>query len=177
MNQVIVPLSVFCHELIHEACTNGKSNDDRAFCECECHGEAIMDEYEQTEEVSDSIRIHNALWRCYEMRQNDDIKIGNKFYIVRFYYTNNSRCARVDIDGSIWESQNMKKASPNTELIEHDPNTRISWNFYHSGDSIVWLEKVQSHDVDGVRHVERFDLRKHPNELIENANILTAATV
>ena len=128
---------------------------------------------EQKEIVSDSIRIHNALWKCYESKRNQDILINGRFYIIRYIFSANTDCARVEIDGNIWESQNMKKDSPNTKIVKNDPDTRITWQFYHSGESIVWLEKVQSHDANGIRHVERFDLRQRPNLRVETVNFPT----
>lgn len=125
-------------------------------------------------EVSTPVRIHNALWRCYDEKVNQQIKINDHYYVVRYHNTNSTHAARVEIDGQIWESQNMKKVSPNTEAIEDDPSIRISWSFYHNGNSINWLTKVQSKDKDNHRHIEIYNLRMRPNEKVEEYDMVIA---
>ena len=122
-------------------------------------------------EVSDPVRIHNALWTCFEEKRNKEIKIDGTYYIVRYHNTNSTHAARVEIDGCVWESQNMNKRTPNTEAIEDNSSIRISWCFYHNGQSISWLTKVESHDEGDVRHVEVSNLRVRPNEVVEAVDI------
>ena len=123
------------------------------------------------DKVSNAIVIHNTLWECYDERINQDLKINNKFYRVRYQANTRSRCARVEIDGTVWESQNMIKASPNTDLIKSNPSIRISWAFYHSGTSIEWLDKVQSEDTKDGRNIQHYNLRTQPNELVEEVYV------
>lgn len=111
-----------------------------------------------------SIRIHNALWECFEREQGADLFLDGNKYHVQYLSTTRQHCARVVIDGIVWASQNMHKTnSPFTKRVEEDKTCKITWAFRHrNGTGLKWLQRVESFDFAGNRLATVWDL--HPEK-------------
>jgi len=110
--------------------------------------------------------IHQALWDAFERRRDSSVTVGGHTYPIEFQDTPLSLRTRTVIKGITFESQNMRKDSPNTTAIEKNPNLRYTWGFKRRGAKIDWITKVGSTDTDGVRKFLRFDLKKQPNQIV-----------
>lgn len=123
---------------------------------------------------SPQLGIHNALWEAFDGRADTTLVLGGHPYVVQYQNTPEAHRARVVLYGTVWESQNMRKRSPNTSRISKTPGLRISWAFTQGdepGGPVTWLQRVESRDHDDKRLYVRYDLRSHPQRVVERASV------
>lgn len=116
------------------------------------------------------LRIHEALWDSFENQQDSEIKVGSRTFPIEYEDTPYANRSKTKVFGTTYESQNMKKDSPNTTEIEMTPGHKISWAFKHGDGRINWQRKMIEYNKGPVKTLALVDLTVKPNKVIERTD-------
>lgn len=121
--------------------------------------------------LSFHFKIHEALWDAFERKKNSSIKIMGTEYPIEYLDNERALAARTVIKGTTFETQNMRKASPNTDRVRNTPGYRLTWGFVRKGPKLRWLTKVVTTEDGPQKKFLRFDLTKQPNQIVDSARV------